>query len=154
MSLVISLGSNIGNRIVNLNAATIQLNELLIPIGSSHIYTSKAEGLSNQPDFYNQVLEFETPSHLTPKELLQHTMRIEKKLGRKRLVKNGPRTIDIDILFWDTVEVNTEDLTIPHPRLFNRSFVVKPLMELNCFKELAKHYSFAKQFSLDAFPLG
>jgi 2-amino-4-hydroxy-6-hydroxymethyldihydropteridine diphosphokinase len=86
-------------------------------------------GLTNQPWFLNQVAEFETS--LFPLRLLHRIHRIEKDLGRVRIVVNGPRTVDIDIILYGTTIMQSADLEIPHPRYRERRFVLEPLAELN-----------------------
>jgi 2-amino-4-hydroxy-6-hydroxymethyldihydropteridine diphosphokinase len=94
----------------------------------SSIYETAAWGMENQEAFLNQVLEIET--NLNPDELLQSILQIEEGLGRKRELKYGPRTIDIDILFFNDQVIDQEGLKIPHPQLQNRRFVLVPLDEI------------------------
>jgi 2-amino-4-hydroxy-6-hydroxymethyldihydropteridine diphosphokinase len=94
----------------------------------SSIYETAAWGMENQEAFLNQVLEIET--NLNPDELLQSILQIEEGLGRKRELKYGPRTIDIDILFFNDQVIDQEGLKIPHPQLQNRRFVLVPLNEI------------------------
>ena len=96
---------------------------------ASSLYETEPMGLREQPWFLNQVAEFET--ELFPLQLLQRIQTIEQKLGRKRTVINGPRTIDIDILLYGDAVVKTAELDIPHPRYSERRFVLEPLAELN-----------------------
>lgn len=151
MSLVISTGSNIGDRIGNLSLAKHELSKIFQLIEASQIYESPAVDYLNQPDFLNQVLSFEIPK-MTPAETIELTLNLEKNLGRKRDIDKGPRTIDIDILFWGTDQIDLDQLTVPHPRLFERSFIVLPLKELKVFHSLSTHYNFPKQFSNTAYP--
>jgi len=97
-------------------------------IGKSSLYRTAPWGYSEQNDFLNQVVIIETA--LQPSELLKQTCEIESELGRSRVIKNGPRTIDIDILFYNDLEVITNDLIIPHPRLHLRKFTLIPLNEI------------------------
>lgn len=94
----------------------------------SSVYETEPEGSKNQPHFLNMVVEVETER--LPKELLQLTQLIEKELGRERKEKWEPRTIDIDILFYDDLEFKSDNLTIPHPLALKRLFVLVPLCEL------------------------
>lgn len=151
MSLIISTGSNIGDRVENLNLALEELSKSFQLIEASNIYESPAVDYLNQPDFLNQVLSFEIPK-ITPTQTIELTLSIEKNLGRKRHIDKGPRTIDIDILFWGTEKIDLDQLTVPHPRLFERSFIVLPLKELKAFETLNNHYSFPEQFSNTAYP--
>ncbi len=126
----LALGSNIGDRESNLRHALDELNSPdLRLLRASGLYETEPMGLREQPWFLNQVAEFET--ELFPLQLLQRICRIERKLGRKRTVLNGPRTIDIDILLYGKAIVKTEELVIPHPRYRERRFVLEPLAELN-----------------------
>ncbi|MFN5345885.1 MAG: 2-amino-4-hydroxy-6-hydroxymethyldihydropteridine diphosphokinase [Bacteroidota bacterium] len=94
----------------------------------SSLYRTEPWGFSDQSDFLNQVVIIET--FLTPLELLNETREIESELGRSRMIINGPRIIDIDILFYNDLEVITNDLIIPHPRLHLRKFTLIPLNEI------------------------
>lgn len=151
MSLIIATGSNLGDSIKQLQQAADQLSKHFSLIAKSRIYTSKAVDYTNQPDFHNQVLEFETPD-ITPANCMSLLLKIEEKLGRKRDIPRGPRNIDIDILFFDTIESSDPHIILPHPRLFDRSFVVLPLKELPYFNILQKHYDFPTKFDNEAFP--
>jgi 2-amino-4-hydroxy-6-hydroxymethyldihydropteridine diphosphokinase len=152
MSLIIATGSNLGDKTSNLQLAEDLLKKHFSLTSKSRIYHSKAVDYLDQPDFYNQVLEFETP-HLSPLETLSIINQIEKEMGRIRNISKGPRIIDIDILFFDDIHIETSTLTIPHPRLFERSFVVLPLKELPGFESLSKKYLFNESFETMAYPL-
>ena len=152
MSLFIATGSNVGNKIENLNLARKELSEYFQFIAESRIYTSKAIEYTNQDDFLNQVLEFTLPK-ISPDEVMAILLEIELRLGRRRDIPKGPRTIDLDIIFYSDLKIQTNLVNIPHPRLFERSFVVLPLSELPGFKELSKHFQFPSQFSNEAFPI-
>ena len=122
-------GGNLGNRLNNLNTAKIYLEEICGQIISvSSIYETKAWGIKDQPDFYNQAIILETNS--TPAELLKKIHVIEKKMGRKRKVKFGPRIIDIDILLYNNNIIKTKSLNVPHPFLPERRFALMPLAEI------------------------
>jgi 2-amino-4-hydroxy-6-hydroxymethyldihydropteridine diphosphokinase len=95
----------------------------------SAIYQTAAWGNTDQPDFLNQVIIAETK--LTAQQTMQAILQIEKEMGRLRTVKNAPRIIDIDILFFNKEIINTAELTVPHPQLQNRRFVLVPLNELS-----------------------
>ena len=97
-------------------------------LSKSSLYRTAPWGYSGQNDFLNQVIIIETA--LQPSELLKQTCEIESELGRTRMIENGPRTIDIDILFYNDLEVITNDLIIPHPRLHLRKFTLIPLNEI------------------------
>ena len=96
---------------------------------SSGLYQTAAWGNTNQPDFLNQVVIAETL--LSPQQTMQTILSIEEKMGRIRTKKNAPRIIDIDILFFNKHVIDTRDLTVPHPQLQNRNFVLIPLNELS-----------------------
>lgn len=118
-----------GDRRKNLAAATKQIHKRIGKIiRSSAYYETAAWGNTDQPDFLNQVLIAETKKAASA--VMQEILKIEEELGRIRTVKNAPRLIDIDILFYDK-EIHTEDaLSIPHPQIPNRRFVLVPLNEL------------------------
>lgn len=135
MSLILALGSNLGDRLDNLLKAHTQLQKYFKEISASHIYESPAVDYLNQPPFLNQVVEYELPA-LTPKQILLTTQSIEVYLGRIKNIPKGPRTIDIDIIFVGKVKLHTEDLIIPHPSWSKRSFVLIPLLELPHGKQI------------------
>ena len=151
VSLVISLGSNLGDRQSNIAEALERLGQRFRTIEASRLYRCAAVDYEDQPEFLNAVAEYESP-RLSPEEVLQVLLGIEKEMGRTRSVPKGPRTIDLDILFFDDIEVDGGLLTIPHPRLFDRSFVIRPLAELPSFKRLDRKYTFKNSFKIDAFP--
>ena len=126
----IGIGTNIGDRKDNLNRALKLLGEIektLIKKVSS-IYETAPVGYLNQAAFLNIAVEIETL--LDPFELMVFTSSIEKAIGRERLIKWGPRIIDLDILLYENEVVKTENLIIPHPRIGERAFVLIPLMEI------------------------
>lgn len=125
----LGLGSNVGEREQNLQAAVerLQSDELRVTRLSS-VYETEPQGMRNQRWFLNLVAETETD--LFPRQLLGRIVRIERELGRRRMIENGPRTIDIDILFFGNAVVQTSELTIPHPRFAERRFVLEPMVEL------------------------
>ena len=126
----LSLGSNIGDQLGYLTQATMLLNEHtgINVTKTSSIYESAAWGLEDQADFYNLVLKIETS--LLPECLLEVCQEIENELKRTREIKWGPRTIDIDILLYEGVELCEQFLTIPHKYLLERPFVTIPLTEI------------------------
>jgi 2-amino-4-hydroxy-6-hydroxymethyldihydropteridine diphosphokinase len=122
-------GGNIGNRKKNLEtAATLIEKRIGKIIKRSNIYETEAWGITNQPSFYNQVLLIE--SKLPAGKILDTILNIESEMGRIRTVKNAARIIDIDILFFNDSIINEENLTIPHPEISNRKFVLIPLNEI------------------------
>jgi 2-amino-4-hydroxy-6-hydroxymethyldihydropteridine diphosphokinase len=126
----LGLGSNVGDSETILQSALAKLNgpDLKL-LRVSSLYETEPIGLREQRWFLNLVAEFETD--LFPKQLLYRIQRIENELGRKRTVRNGPRTIDVDILLHGSFIVTTEELEIPHPRYRERRFTLAPLAELN-----------------------
>lgn len=126
----LGLGSNIGDRKAYLRQAIEQLekdNQILIT-KVSPLYETVAVGNLNQRNFYNLVVEAKT--NLSPYHLLSHCQGVEEKLARKREIKWGPRTIDIDILLYDDEEIKNETLKIPHPEMTRRAFVLRPLIDI------------------------
>jgi 2-amino-4-hydroxy-6-hydroxymethyldihydropteridine diphosphokinase len=148
-SFFIATGTNLGDRAQNLLAAKKILQKHFQMIAESQIYESSAVDYLNQPDFYNQVLEFKIPN-IPPQKVMSLLLQIEKDLGRNRLIPKGPRLIDLDILFWGLEKIESKNLEIPHPRLFERSFVVLPLSELPGFKILKLHFDFKLHFGVMA----
>jgi len=125
----LGLGSNVGAREEMLQTAIdrLQSPELRI-VRASSIYETEPQGRRNQRWFLNLVVEAETD--LFPRQLLGRIAKIEQELGRRRMMANGPRTIDIDILFYGNFVVETPELKIPHPRFAERRFVLAPMVEL------------------------
>ena len=125
----LSLGSNIGDREANLRAAVAALEAGGVHVPRlSPVYETEPVDYRDQAWFLNLVAEAETA--LFPMQLLARIGRIERDLGRVRNVPKGPRTIDIDILFYGTAVVKTARLEIPHPRIAERRFVLAPLADL------------------------
>ena len=151
MSLIIATGSNIGNSIRILNEAKELLDREFGLIAESRIYVSAAVEYENQPDFFNQVLEFCIPP-MNPSDVMTKLLQIEKNFGRNRDIPKGPRTLDLDIIFWGTQEINEAALIIPHPRWSERSFVVRPLQELPFFQTIEKWFIIPKTFNVEAAP--
>ncbi|MFN8412947.1 MAG: 2-amino-4-hydroxy-6-hydroxymethyldihydropteridine diphosphokinase [Anaerolineales bacterium] len=124
----LALGSNLGNRLSNLRNAIDNLTPQMSVKNKSHVYETPPWGFSDQPAFLNQVVMVET--YLSPEKLLGHLKRLETALGRVPSFQNGPRSIDIDILFFDNAILDTPALKIPHPRLQERAFVLVPLHDI------------------------
>ena len=125
----LGLGSNLGDRRKNLTRAVALLEKAGIRVRrASSIYRTEPKGFAGQPWFYNQVLEAE--SDLPAAGLLDVAQSVEKAMRRKRTFRNGPRRIDIDILLTSGQAVRTRRLTVPHPRLHLRNFVLVPLREI------------------------
>ena len=126
----LSLGSNVGDRLAYLTQATKLLDEHsdITVVKISSVYETAAWGFEDQDDFYNIALEIET--NLSPKCLLEVCQAIEDKLERTREIHWGPRTLDIDILLYEGIELEDERLTIPHKYLLERPFITIPLAEI------------------------
>jgi 2-amino-4-hydroxy-6-hydroxymethyldihydropteridine diphosphokinase len=122
------LGSNLGDRIDNLKQAVRYIWSFSEIIKISSIYETAAWGVTDQPTFYNQVLEIKTATD--PQSLLNEILKIEQHIGRIRKEKWGARTIDIDILYYGTKQLNQNDLIIPHPGIAERKFTLAPLVEI------------------------
>ena len=128
-TVYLSLGSNLGDRKSNLLRALQLLVSSEITVSRvSAVYETEPRDVAAQPWFLNIVVECST--RLFPVQLLARLQKIEKELGRKRIMEKGPRTIDIDILLYGNFIINTPNLQIPHPRLAERRFVLDPLAEL------------------------
>ncbi len=125
----LALGSNLGDRLANLKEAIAALTPQMDVKAKSQVYETPPWGYEDQPKFLNQVVRAKT--YLEPEQLLKHLKRLEVALGRKESFRNGPRLIDIDILFYDDLVLNTSALVIPHPRLQERAFVLLPLMDID-----------------------
>lgn len=129
MHYFLSLGSNLGNRRACLAGALAALKKARVKVlRSSSLYRTQPLGYSAQPWFYNQVVEVSTA--LEPADLLALIKTVEKGLGRRPARKNRPRTIDIDILLAEERVFSTKQLTVPHPRMAGRNFVLVPLLEI------------------------
>ena len=127
----VGIGSNMGDRLENLKKAGVRLKGISQRIEFSEVYESTARGFSIQPEFLNAVCKLST--WLTPWSFLQQAKNIESDLGRLKVFPNAPRSIDIDIILWDQVQIKSPNLEIPHPRFKERAFVLRPLLDLNPF---------------------
>ena len=127
----LGLGTNIGDREGYLRQACeiLQKHTQINILKISKVYETKAWGYTEQDDFFNICVEIETT--LCPLELLEVCHLIEEKLNRVRVIRWGPRNIDVDILFFNNIISENESLTLPHPRIKERAFVLIPLMDLN-----------------------
>ncbi len=127
----IALGTNLGEREDNLAGAITYLQNsggLEVAAKSTVLETAPVDYF-DQPDFFNQMLIVET--ELPPRDLLRLLKGIEARMGRKKTIPKGPRLIDLDIILYDDCIMESEDLTIPHPRRLERDFIVKHLVELD-----------------------
>lgn len=152
MSLIIATGANLHSPVEQLKLARHTLCQHFQEIAASRIYRSPPVGVTDQPEFFNQVLEFELPE-IPALHVLEQLQAIEKQMGRVRVRHWGPRIIDLDLLFFGLQKIDGPALSVPHPRLWERSFVILPLRELPFFKTLEQHYSFAEEFHSPAYPV-
>jgi len=127
----LSLGSNLGDRWEYLKRGVGGLNRApgVRVTRLSRVYETEPVGVTGQDLYLNLVAEVETG--LSPHQLLQACQAVERENGRVRLVRWGPRTLDIDLLLYDGLELDTPELVIPHPRMHQRAFVLAPLAELD-----------------------
>lgn len=126
--IYLSLGTNMGDRQHNLDRAIDALGEGMVITAVSPIYQTPPWGLTDQPDFLNLCLQATT--NLTPHQLLHFNQQVEIQIGRVKEIRWGPRLIDIDILFYDALILQEEQLTIPHPHIAQRAFVLVPLADV------------------------
>ena len=126
--VVLGMGANLGDREAGLRAALRALPPEVRILGVSSVFRSDPVGFEDQPEFWNLVVRGE--STLEPHALLERVHVIEAALGRRRTFPNAPRTIDIDVLLYDDTVLSTPELTVPHPRMLERAFVLRPLVEL------------------------
>ncbi len=124
----LSLGSNLGSREQNLREAIRRASTLGRMVAVSSFYQTEPVEFTDQPWFLNCVIALETATQ--PAQLMAELLRIEQDMGRQRVLKKGPRSIDIDILLFGGAVVNTPELTIPHPEMARRRFVLEPLAEI------------------------
>ena len=125
----LGLGSNVGDKKRNIEEAVKLLSEKIENIKVAKIYISRAVGYENQDDFLNTVISGETELNIG--ELFEFIKNVEKQVGRKYRFRWGPREIDIDILFFNDLIFEDENIKIPHPRIQERDFVLKPLADLD-----------------------
>lgn len=124
----VGIGSNLGDRFANLVAAAVGLGAESFLAGVSSVYETAPVGGPEQGPFLNAVVIIETPWPAAA--LLQSMLNIERAMDRKRLVRWGPRSLDLDLLIFDAATIDLPGLTVPHPRLLERRFVVEPLLEV------------------------
>ncbi len=127
-TVYLSLGSNLGDRAANLNSAIKRLRTLGEVLQVSALYETEPVEFTAQPWFLNCAIDLRTEQ--TPQQLMSAILEIEQQMGRTRIQKKGPRSIDIDILLFGDSTVETDGLTIPHPGLQERRFVLEPLAEI------------------------
>ncbi|TRZ36408.1 2-amino-4-hydroxy-6-hydroxymethyldihydropteridine diphosphokinase [Niallia circulans] len=141
----LSLGSNIGERLENLREAVLMLeqNNSIEVVSVSSIYETDPVGYEEQEMFLNIAVQVRTL--LSPFDLLGACQDIEQKLGRKRIIRWGPRTIDLDILLFNHENIESEKLIIPHPRMEERAFVLIPLIEIAPFVKVPNKSTHLKE---------
>jgi 2-amino-4-hydroxy-6-hydroxymethyldihydropteridine diphosphokinase len=127
-AVYLSLGSNVGDRAANLKAAIERLDVLGKVVAVSSFYETEPVEFTAQPWFLNCAVRLNTEK--MPKQLMAGILEVEQQMGRRRIEKKGPRTIDIDILLFGNSIVETRDLMIPHPAMYVRRFVLEPLAEI------------------------
>ena len=125
----LGLGANLGSPKENFERALVLITEFAQIISTSRLYRSKPYGFSDQPPFVNAAARISTD--LPPLELLKQLQSVEQALGKQVIRENGPRLIDLDLLVHGDVELETEELTLPHPGILTRDFVLLPLIDLN-----------------------
>jgi len=125
-SVVVALGSNLGDRALNLRRAVHQLRSVMSIVRVSPVIETKpVDAPAGSPDFLNMAVSGWT--HLPPLDFLRALMAIERRLGRVRRGRNAPRTVDLDLILHDAHRMRTRELTLPHPRAHEREFVLTPL---------------------------
>ncbi|MCE5322886.1 2-amino-4-hydroxy-6-hydroxymethyldihydropteridine diphosphokinase [bacterium] len=126
----LGIGTNLGDKVANVHKAIemVDAHEGCTVSAVSSIYITKPVGVKDQPDFANAVIAVKTA--LDPYELLELCNKIEREMGRKRTIRWGPRVIDMDILLYEDVNISEKQLTIPHPMMMERAFVLIPLAEI------------------------
>jgi len=126
--IYLALGTNLGERFDNLRAAINAFAPQIRVLEESRVYETEPWGYADQPAFLNMVVRAETD--LSPRDLLARLKELEASLGRVPGFRNGPRLIDLDILFYDNLSLDIPGLVIPHPRLHERVFVLVPLLDV------------------------
>ena len=124
----IGLGANLGDREGTLREAVNRLAKVGTITALSSLYETEPVGYRDQPPFLNAVVALQTG--LTPQELMRELLAIEQAMGRQRAFRNAPRTLDLDVLLFGDAVIETPELTVPHPRMHERAFVLVPLAEI------------------------
>jgi 2-amino-4-hydroxy-6-hydroxymethyldihydropteridine diphosphokinase len=125
----IGLGSNLGDSLETLRSAAVRLADLGAVIAVSPVYETDPVGLVEQPAFLNAVVLLDTT--LAPEPLLDRLLGIEADFHRERTIRWGPRTLDLDLIWYEGVSLDSERLTLPHPRAHERAFVLRPLVDID-----------------------
>lgn len=126
--MFLALGSNLGDRLANLQTAIALMTPDVLVLAKSPVYETPPWGYLEQPAFLNQVIRAQT--ELSPDDLLVFLKQLETRMGRLPTERNRPRVIDLDILFYDNLVYASASLSIPHPRMQGRAFVLVPLADL------------------------
>lgn len=124
----IGLGSNLGDSPGNLSLAVRLMRQFALDVRKSPMYRTAPQGFRNQPAFYNAVCRITT--RLTPYELMERLLGIEVAVGRRRTFRNAPRLLDMDVLLFNRLILNSPPLVLPHPRMAERLFVLRPLADI------------------------
>lgn len=124
----LSLGSNVGDRVRNLREAVDRIGELGEVVAVSSLYETEPVEFTDQPWFLNSAIALETD--LAPQELMSRLLEIERTMGRERTQIKGPRKIDIDVILFEDQVIDRPELTVPHPAMHERRFVLEPLAEI------------------------
>ncbi len=127
-TVYLSLGSNVGDRQANLEQAISQLSDLGTVKRRSALYETEPMEVTDQPWFLNCAVELET--ELMPKQFISAVLDVERSMGRKRVKKKGPRSIDIDVILFGKSIIEMKGLTVPHPAMHLRRFVLEPMVEI------------------------
>lgn len=127
--IYLGLGGNLGDPPATFQQALKQFEAFAKVIKVSKLYKSKPYGFADQPDFYNAAVQL--ASELSPLDLLTQLQEVERQLGKKVVCENGPRVIDLDLLVYGKEVIDLPGLTLPHPGILERDFVLKPLTDLN-----------------------
>ena len=145
-TVYIALGSNQNNPVYHVEKGIREINHLTQTkvLKKSSLYTTKPIGPQNQPDFINAVIKISTKNE--PIALLDILQEIEQQHNRKRIKRWGPRTLDLDIIIFNELEINEDRLTIPHPEMIKRDFVLIPLLEITNYDFLIPKYGKIKKF--------
>lgn len=124
----IGLGSNLGSSLDNLGTAISLMRRFAVEVQPSPVYRTSPQGFRNQPTFYNSVCRIST--RLTPFQLMGQLLEIEAVVGRRRTFRNAPRILDLDILLYNRLVIESPPLVLPHPRIAERLFVLRPLADI------------------------
>jgi 2-amino-4-hydroxy-6-hydroxymethyldihydropteridine diphosphokinase len=137
--IVFSLGSNLGDRLENLRMAERKLGDHFLFQDATDIFETDPVDFEDQPKFLNQLLQYEYPGG-NPEQILELIQNIELEIGRTESFEKGPRIIDIDIIFINDLKYHSSNLTIPHPEVFNRDFILCLLPALAIFPKLKEWF--------------